>query len=62
MHESPGLSIIYNDEELETVKTSNNWGMAGKVMGSLPNGFTWPFKSIMARRRNPERCLGYDFQ
>jgi hypothetical protein len=47
VHESLALSIIYNDEELATVKTSNNWGMAGKVIASLPNGFTRPFKSIM---------------
>lgn len=31
MHESVDFSIIYNDEKLDTVKTSNNRGLARKL-------------------------------
>lgn len=62
VHESVDFSIIYNDEKLETVKMSNNRGMAGEIMVSLPNGFMQPFKIIIALFSNVERCLWYYFQ
>lgn len=48
MRESVDFSIIYNDEKLETVKMSNNRGMAGKIIVRLTNGFMQPFKIIIA--------------
>lgn len=45
-HESVDISIIYNDEKLETVKMSNNRGVTRKIMVYLPNGFMQPFTII----------------
>lgn len=59
MRESVDFSIIYNDEKLETVKMSNNRGMAGKIIVHLTNGFMQSFKIIMALLSNRERCLYY---
>lgn len=57
MHESVDFSIIYNEEKLETVKTSNNRGTIRKIMVYLPNGFMQPFTIIIALFSNLERCL-----
>lgn len=57
MHESVDFSIIYNDEKLETVKTSNNRGTTQKMMVYLPNGFMQPFTITIALFSNLERCL-----
>ena len=61
MHESVDFSIIYNEEKLETVKTSNNRGTTRKIMVYLPNGFMQPFTIIIALFSNLERCLWYYF-
>lgn len=61
MHESVDFSIIYNDEKLETVKTSNNRGTTQKMMVYLPNGFMQPFTITIALFSNLERCLWYYF-